>query len=92
MVFSSTSTSTYKCPCGYEFVQTDSSNYTKMKLVRRLHAKRCDVAKQVNAQTTPSEETVVSKRGGDKRINLERQEFMNKQGTLVARVDMPIEN
>ena len=44
----STSESTYKCPCGYEFVQNDTNNYGKLKIVRRLHAKKCEVAKEMN--------------------------------------------
>ena len=41
-----TATASYKCPCGYEFVQQDTPNFTKLKLISRLHSKKCEVARE----------------------------------------------
>ena len=38
----------YTCPCGYEFIQTDNQDFRKLKTIRRLHAKRCELGRKMN--------------------------------------------
>ena len=40
------SRSTVECPCGYTFSQIDDQNHKKVKIVERLHRKKCEIAKQ----------------------------------------------
>jgi hypothetical protein len=47
------SESKYECPCGYKFIQSDGTQFGKLKMVRRLHGKKCKVAKEVNKLVTP---------------------------------------
>lgn len=47
------SESKYECPCGYKFVQSDGQQYGKLKMVRRLHGKKCKIAKELHKVVTP---------------------------------------
>lgn len=72
------SESKYICPCGYSFVQTDSQGYGKMKMVRRLHAKKCEIAKEIVKTIPPQYDTQLSKhRNIDKDALKNKKEFMD---------------
>lgn len=37
--------SLYECPCGYSYTQTDNREFRKLKMMIRLHKKKCEMAR-----------------------------------------------
>lgn len=72
------SESQYECLCGYSFIQTDGQGFRKLKLIRRLHAKKCELGKEINKMITPSFDTTEIKKERMAKEDLKKEiEFFN---------------
>lgn len=79
MVRTAYTESKYVCPCGFSFIQTDSQTNGKLKIIRRLHAKKCETAKEVNKILTPQYAThMTSQKNMTKEILKKQKEFLEE--------------